>query len=88
MDIKDADLTARVEAFARRLEEAAATCAATGHTDVIWHDYSVSNRSNPLYDTVTGMCNSCLAGVERPLNDKERAAINDFYHMCQQPMDL
>ena len=88
MNVQDPDLVRRVEEFSAQLTANAAACATIGHTDVRWHDYSVSKLSNPLYDTVTGMCRSCLTGVERPLNDVEREAITEFYHMCQQPMDL
>jgi len=62
------DLIEKIKQFAEDLESKRQECANNEHKDIVWFTYTVSNKSNPLKDTVSGICKYCITPLKRLLN--------------------
>ncbi len=63
-----------------KIPERRKECEEAGH-HLDYHElsYMITNKSNPLLDRVRGICYHCLTRIDRPLNEKERRRVSDFF---------
>jgi hypothetical protein len=71
------DLLEKINQFAEDLKSKRQVCG-DEHKQVVWLNYTVSSKSNPLRDQVNGICKYCITPLKRPLNQEERDSIRRF----------
>lgn len=76
-----------VDAFLKSLTSEKRICETDG-CKIAWIPYTVTSRSNPLTDQVSGICLRCGQHYSRGLNEKELREVSQFYESLREPMTI